>query len=91
MYMRHDKAPKNRGLIKIENDLEWKLGVAIECTRKGVPPRNPLAKVGFAVIAGKARQSWSRLIRWKNQVQAVQRMFQLCSILKKLSSGDIKW
>ena len=54
-YIKHNNAPENKVLIKIANDSQWKLGVTVKYTRKGMPQRNQLAKLGFADIDGKAR------------------------------------
>ena len=54
-YIRHDNALENKVLIKIANDLQWKLHIMMEYTGKSMPQRNQLAKLGFAGIAGKAR------------------------------------
>ena len=53
--MRHDTAPENKVLIKITSDPQWKLGITMEYTGKGMLQKNQLAKLGFADIAGKAR------------------------------------
>ena len=55
MYIRHDYALVINVLIKIANDLQWKLDITMEYTGKGMSHRNQLAKLGFADIAGKAR------------------------------------
>ena len=55
MYIRHDNAPEKEVLIKIANDLQWKLGITAEYTGKWIPWRNQLAKLKFTDISGKAR------------------------------------
>ena len=54
-YIRHDSAPENKVLMKIANDLQWKLGITAECTGKGTPQMNQNANLRFTDIAGKAR------------------------------------
>ena len=54
-YIRHDNASENKVLIKITNGLQWKLGIAMEYTGKGMPQRNQLAELGFVDITGKTR------------------------------------
>ena len=41
--------------MKIANYSQWKLGVIMEYTGKGMPQSNQLAKLGFADVKGKAR------------------------------------
>ena len=55
MCIRHNNAPKDKGLIKIANDLQWKLGITAEYTGKGMSQWNQLAELGLADITGKAR------------------------------------
>ena len=54
-YIRHDNAPENKVLIKITNDLQWKLGITMEYTDKGMSQRNQLVEPRSTDIAGKAR------------------------------------
>ena len=42
-------------MIKIANDLQWKLGITAEYTGKGTPQMNQLPELWFTDIAGKAR------------------------------------
>ena len=41
-------------MIKIANELQWKIGVTIEYNGKGTLQRNELAELGFADITGRA-------------------------------------
>ena len=54
-HIRHDDALENKVLIKIANDLQWRLSIITEYTGKGMPQWNQLAELGFADIAGKTR------------------------------------
>ena len=81
-YTRHDNAQKNKILIKIANDSQWRLGITSEYTGKGAPQRNQLPKLGFADVAGKARAMMVHQLTRINQVQIVQGVLQLCYVLK---------
>ena len=52
-HIRYDNAPENKVLIKIADDLQWKLGVTMEYTSKVMPQKNQLTELGFADITGK--------------------------------------
>ena len=54
-YNRLNNAPENKVLMKITNDLQWKLGIITKYTSKGMPQRNQLSKLGFADVTGKER------------------------------------
>ena len=55
IYIRHDNAPKNNVLIKIANDLQWKLGILVQYAGKDMPKRNELVELEFTDVACKAR------------------------------------
>ena len=55
MYIRHKHVQEDKVLVKIANDLQWKLSVTMEYNGKGTPKRNQLAKLRLSDIAGKAR------------------------------------
>ena len=46
---------QNKVLIKVTNDLQWRLGIITEYTGKDMPHRNQLARLGFVDVPGKAR------------------------------------
>ena len=54
-YVQLDNAGENVEFAKVANRPEWMLGLTMEFTRPGMPQRNYLAEVGFAVIWGQAR------------------------------------
>ena len=43
-YIRHDKVPENKVLLKLANDSQLKLGIIMENTGKGMPQRSYLTK-----------------------------------------------
>ena len=49
LYVRHDNALENKALIKVANDLQWKLGVTK--IGKGTPQRNQLVELGCVKIS----------------------------------------
>ena len=54
-YIQHDNALENKVLIKITNDLQWRLSIITEYTGKGMSQRNQLAELGCTDVIGKAK------------------------------------
>jgi hypothetical protein len=58
-YIRCDDSGENRGLMNRIQGADWKIPVQFEFTGRYIPPRNHLADVGFATIAGRGRAMMS--------------------------------
>ena len=53
--LRQENAGENRALEKCMNSADWKLGIEIKYTGKGIPQQNYLVEIRFTTIAKLAR------------------------------------